>query len=92
MIFQLVQTVEFGPTIKELSCHIVTAAFKLRKRTKLSPLCSHVLKKKNPPPKKKQKTKQKKKGIWSFHVVVLQGRQRNVTKYITHVQSDCFAY
>ena len=29
--------------------------------------------------------------IWSFHVVVVQGRQRNVQKSVMHVQSCCFA-
>jgi len=28
--------------------------------------------------------------IWSFHVVIVQGRQRNVQKSVMHVQS-CFA-
>ena len=30
--------------------------------------------------------------IWSFHVVVMQGRQRNVQKSVMHVQSCCFAH
>ena len=30
--------------------------------------------------------------IWSFHVVVVQGRQGNVQKSVTHVQSCCFAH
>ena len=29
--------------------------------------------------------------IWSFHVVVVQKRQRNVEKSVLHVQSYCFA-
>ena len=29
--------------------------------------------------------------IWSFQVVVVQGRQRNVQKIVMHVQSCCFA-
>ena len=29
--------------------------------------------------------------IWSFHVVVVQKRQRNVEKSVLHVQSCCFA-
>ena len=29
--------------------------------------------------------------IWSFHVVVVQGRQRNVQKSMMHVLSCCFA-
>ena len=33
----------------------------------------------------------KKLKIWSFHVVVVQGRQRNVQKSVMHVQSCCFA-
>ena len=28
---------------------------------------------------------------WSFHVVVVQRRQRNVQKSVMHVQSCCFA-
>ena len=28
--------------------------------------------------------------IWSFHVVVVQGRQRNVQKSVMHVQNCCF--
>ena len=28
---------------------------------------------------------------WSFHVVVVQGRQRNLQKRVMHVQSCCFA-
>ena len=34
---------------------------------------------------------EKKLKIWSFHVVVVQGRQRNVEKSVMHVQSCCFA-
>ena len=30
--------------------------------------------------------------IWSFHVVVVQWRQRNVKKSVMHVQSCCFAH
>ena len=30
--------------------------------------------------------------IWSFHVLVVQGRQRNVQKSLMHVQSCCFAH
>ena len=30
--------------------------------------------------------------ILSFHVVVVQGRQRNVQKSVMHVQSCCFAH
>ena len=30
--------------------------------------------------------------IWLFHVVVVQGRQRNVQKSVMHVQSCCFAH
>ena len=30
--------------------------------------------------------------IWSFHVIVLQGQQRNVQKSVMHVQSFCFAH
>ena len=30
--------------------------------------------------------------IWSFHVVVVQWRQRNVQKSVMHVQSCCFAH
>ena len=33
----------------------------------------------------------KKLKIWSFHVVVMQGRQRNVQKSVMHVQSCFFA-
>ena len=33
----------------------------------------------------------KKLKIWSFHVVVVQGRQRSVQKSVMHVQSCCFA-
>ena len=33
----------------------------------------------------------KKLKIWSFHVVVVQGRQRKVQKGVMHVQSCCFA-
>ena len=33
----------------------------------------------------------KKIKIWSFHVVVLQRRQRNVQKSVVHVQRCCFA-
>ena len=33
----------------------------------------------------------KKLKIWSFHVVVVQGRQRNVQKRVMHVRSCCFA-
>ena len=29
--------------------------------------------------------------IWSFHVVVVQGLQRNVQKSVMHVRSCCFA-
>jgi len=29
---------------------------------------------------------------WSFHVLVVQGRQRNVQKSVMHVQSCCFAH
>ena len=29
--------------------------------------------------------------IWSFHVVVVEGRQRNVQKGVIHVQGCCFA-
>ena len=29
--------------------------------------------------------------IWSFQVVVVQGRQRNVQKIVMNVQSCCFA-
>ena len=29
--------------------------------------------------------------IWSFHVVVVQGLQRNVQKSVMHAQSCCFA-
>ena len=29
--------------------------------------------------------------IWSFHVTLVQGRQRNVQKSVMHVQSNCFA-
>ena len=29
--------------------------------------------------------------IWSFHVVVVQKRQRNVEKSVLHVHSCCFA-
>ena len=29
---------------------------------------------------------------WSFHVVVVQGQQRNVRKSVMHVQSCCFAH
>ena len=29
--------------------------------------------------------------IWSFHVTLVQGRQRNVQKSVMHVQSYCFA-
>ena len=29
--------------------------------------------------------------IWSFHVVIVQKRQRNVEKSVLHVQSCCFA-
>ena len=29
--------------------------------------------------------------IWSFHVVVVQKRHRNVQKSVLHVQSCCFA-
>ena len=32
----------------------------------------------------------KKLKIWSFHVVVVQGQQRNVQKSVMHVQSCCF--
>ena len=34
---------------------------------------------------------QEKLKIWSFHVVVVQGRQRNVQKSMIHVRSCCFA-
>ena len=30
--------------------------------------------------------------IWSFHVVVVQGQQRNVQKSVIHVQSCCFVH
>ena len=30
--------------------------------------------------------------IWSFHVVVVQGQQRNAQKSVLHVQSCCFAH
>ena len=30
--------------------------------------------------------------IWSLHVLVIQGRQRNVQKSVKHVQSCCFAH
>ena len=30
--------------------------------------------------------------IWSFHVVVAQGRQQNVQKSVMHVQTRCFAH
>ena len=30
--------------------------------------------------------------IWSFHVVVVQERARNLQKTVMHVQSCCFAY
>ena len=30
--------------------------------------------------------------LWSFHVVVVQGRQRNVQKSVMHVQSYCFVH
>ena len=30
--------------------------------------------------------------IWSFHVIVLQGQQRNVQKSVMHVESFCFAH
>ena len=30
--------------------------------------------------------------IWSFHVVVVKGRQRNVQRSVMHVQSCCFAH
>ena len=30
--------------------------------------------------------------IWSFHVVVVPGRQRNVHKSVVQVQSFCFAH
>ena len=33
----------------------------------------------------------KKLKIWPFHVVVVQGRQRNVQISVMHVQSCCFA-
>ena len=33
----------------------------------------------------------KKLKIWSFHVVVVQGRQRNVQNSVMHVTSRCFA-
>ena len=33
----------------------------------------------------------KKLKIWSFHVVVVQKRQRSVQKSVMHVQSCCFA-
>ena len=33
----------------------------------------------------------KKLKIWSFHVVVVQERQRNVQISVMHVQSCCFA-
>ena len=33
----------------------------------------------------------KKLKIWSFHVVVVQRRQRNVQKSVMHMQNCCFA-
>ena len=30
--------------------------------------------------------------IWSFHVVVVQGQQRNVQKSVMYMQSSCFAH
>ena len=30
--------------------------------------------------------------IWPFHVVVVQGQQRNAQKSVLHVQSCCFAH
>ena len=30
--------------------------------------------------------------IWSFHVVIMQGLQRNVHKSVMHVQSYCSAH
>ena len=30
--------------------------------------------------------------IWSFHVVVMQGQQRNEQKSVIHLQSCCFAH
>ena len=30
--------------------------------------------------------------LWSFHVVVVQGRQRNVQKSVMHMQSYCFVH
>ena len=32
-----------------------------------------------------------KREIWHFHVVVMQGQQRNVQKHVMHMQSCCFA-
>ena len=30
--------------------------------------------------------------MWSFHVVVVQGQQRNVQKSVMYMQSSCFAH
>ena len=30
--------------------------------------------------------------VWRFHVLVVQGQQRNVQKSVMHVQSCCFAH
>ena len=30
--------------------------------------------------------------VWSFHIVVVQGQQRNVQKSVMHVQSCCFTH
>ena len=30
--------------------------------------------------------------IWSFHVVVVQGEERNIQKSVMHEQSRCFAH
>ena len=34
----------------------------------------------------------RKNKIWSFHVVVVQGRKRNVQKSVKHGQSCCFVH
>ena len=39
----------------------------------------------------RSRPQKKQLNIWSFHVVVAQGRQRNVQKSVMHVQSCCFA-
>ena len=41
--------------------------------------------------KKKKKTAKNLKDSVSFHVVVVQGQQRNVQKRVMHVKSCCFA-